>query len=335
MTTIRVPFCLNSRLNDIPMNTVTTSPVKWTTLETSQLLLVKGPDAAKFLQGQVTCDIRELSHVARMGAQCNPKGRILLTFRALQLDAETIALRIPISMRDHALQSLGKYIVFSKATLIDAQQEFDLIGVYGEEARTALANLFTELPKQPGDFCNSNDNLVICIDENRYECWLKIPQKDEVIRQLTNSVRQGTADEWSLLDIEKGIGQVLPETREIFTPQEINFQLINGVNFRKGCYTGQEIVARLHYRGKLKRHMYRFILATEQLPVPGEHISNLKTHQAAGMVVMAAWREKGEAEILASVLDEHLDDLALMQNQQKLKRLPLPYAIPTADEKDE
>src|SRR5688572_185168 len=104
-------------------------PAKLVKLHQTQLLLVKGPEAGKFLQGQVTCDLRELSApVTRIGAQCNPKGRILLSFRALQIDAETIALRIPASMLDKAKSSLGKYIVFSKAKLHDGD-DYTLLGL--------------------------------------------------------------------------------------------------------------------------------------------------------------------------------------------------------------
>jgi folate-binding protein YgfZ len=318
------------------MNEMHNFRASWTMLEESQLLFVKGPDAAKFLQGQVTCDVRDLNNgTTCIGAQCNPKGRILLTFRALQMDPETIALRIPTAMRDKAQQSLGKYIVFSKAKLIDGQDEFRLFGLYGEDAHRLAGKIFPELPEQTGEFKSSAGNFIIRLDANRYECWISSPQRDEIAQQLTSMSAQGSTNDWLLLDIQNGLANVFPETWEIFTPQEINYQLINGVNFRKGCYTGQEIVARLHYRGKLKRHMYRLGVFTNELPAPGEQISNMTNNQTAGQVVMAAWKTKGEAEILASVIDEHLDGLALTHNQQKLSLLSLPYAIPTADEKNE
>src|SRR6187551_2232899 len=126
----------------------TNQPVNLIKLHHTRLLLVKGPDAVKFLQGQVTCDLRELNvPVTRIGAQCNPKGRILLSFRALQIDAETIALRMPASMLDKAKSSLGKYIVFSKAKLHDGD-DYTLFGLYGETAQQAAGIFFNALPAE-------------------------------------------------------------------------------------------------------------------------------------------------------------------------------------------
>ena len=120
----------------------TTQPTHRVKLHQTQLLLVRGPDATKFLQGQVTCDLRELTDpVTRIGAQCNPKGRILLSFRALQIDDETIALRIPASMLEKAKNSLGKYIVFSKAKLHDDGANI-LYGIYGDEAKQTVETIF-------------------------------------------------------------------------------------------------------------------------------------------------------------------------------------------------
>jgi folate-binding Fe-S cluster repair protein YgfZ len=110
---------------------------------------------------------------------------------------------------------------------------------------------------------------------------------------------------------------------------------VNGINFRKGCYTGQEIVARMHYRGKLKRHMYRFSIATDQNPLVGTPVINKTTGHIAGQIIMAARTNSLEIEVLASVLDEQLEELTIQGIPQKLKQLPLPYAIPTADEKTE
>lgn len=312
------------------------NPNFWITLEDSQLLLVSGPDAAKFLQGQVTCDIHELgSGVTRIGAQCNPKGRIMLSFRALQMTPEIIALRIPITMREKAMQNLGKYIVFSKAKLMDGHSEFRLFGLYGPEARQLAGQLFSTLPGHTDGFVEKSGNFLIQLDSDRYECWINNSNLNEFTQQLSSLSTHGTTNDWHLLDIQAGIASIYPETYETFTPQEINFQLVNAINFRKGCYTGQEIVARLHYRGKLKRHMYRFEIISDELPQPGTVISHGENHQPAGHLVAAAHRDTQTIELLASVIDEKLDDLVLGKGKQKLKQLPLPYAIPTADEKPE
>ncbi|WP_062064887.1 CAF17-like 4Fe-4S cluster assembly/insertion protein YgfZ [Cellvibrio sp. OA-2007] len=301
------------------------------TLNQTRLLLVKGPDASKFLQGQVTCDLRELSApVTRIGAQCNPKGRILLSFRALQMDAETIALRIPASMLEKAKSSLGKYIVFSKAKLHD-DSDYSLYGIYGDAAQQTVEAVFKKLPAGNDGWIEQDGNFLIQLDEHRFECWIKSSEVAK-FEQLTSHTLSGDINGWELQNIRAGVADIHPETLELFTPQEINYQLINGINFRKGCYTGQEIVARLHYRGKLKRHMYRFTLSSTQLPTPGSALINAKTRQACGHLVAAAFAADGQIEILASLLDEQLDQVTLENSGEIFSQLPLPYAIPTADD---
>ncbi len=312
----------------------TTSP-QLVQLHQSRLLLVKGPDASKFLQGQVTCDLRELSNpTTRIGAQCNPKGRILLSFRALQLDAETIALRIPASMMEKAKSSLGKYIVFSKAKLFEGD-DYSLFGLYGDGARSAAEAIFSSLPGEDDGWIAKEGNILIQLEHDRFECWIKSTDAPHIAQQLTNHTNIGHQHEWDLLNIRAGIADIYPETFELFTPQEINYQLVNGINFRKGCYTGQEIVARLHYRGKLKRHMYRFAVNTDQTPLPGAVLVNANTQKACGHMVSAAFNGSNQIEILASLLDEQLDEVRLEASPEILSLLPLPYAIPTADEATE
>lgn len=303
------------------------------TLTNKQLLLVKGPDAGKFLQGQVTCDVKELNEpVTRLGAQCNPKGRILLSFRALQMNNETIALRLPASMMESAQKTLGKYIVFSKAKLQDGGNDFALFGLFGDSAAAVASTFFQQLPTTYEGWIEKDGSYLIQLAANRFECWVATATVDSFLDAIEKQTQKVSADEWQLLDIAAGIGEVYPESYELFTPQELNYQLVNGINFRKGCYTGQEIVARLHYRGKLKRHMYRFEYKNDQIPPPGTTIINSLSGQNAGTVVMAALNQQGKIELLASLLDEQIDQAKVESATEKLSQLSLPYAIPTAEE---
>lgn len=307
----------------------------YVTLGNSQLLFIKGPDSTKFLQGQVTCDVRELGNpVTRLGAQCNPKGRILLSFRALQMNAETIALRMPATMIEKAKASLGKYIVFSKAKLVAEPDRYQLFGLYGTAAGEVAAQWFGKLPAENNGWTEKNDSYLIQLAGNRYECWICASDVESFVGSFAGTIDEGNENHWQLLDIQAGIANVVPETIELFTPQEINYQLVNGVNFRKGCYTGQEIVARLHYRGKLKRHMYR-LAGDGAPPTPGTVLVSPGNEQARGYVVTAAANGGGRFEILASLLTEHLNEAQLENRPEKLSPLTLPYAIPTAEEQHE
>lgn len=316
-------------------NSLPYSSANWVNLQSAAVVLIRGQDALKFLQGQVTCDVRELANGnSRLGAQCSPKGRVILSFRAFQLDQETLALRIPSSMTENARQSFGKYIVFSKAKL-ETEPGLVVFGLYGEKASTLAGQLFSQLPSENETFTEAAGNYLVRLENDRYECLVSGANRDEFAQQLTQLAREGDENDWNLMDIRAGLASVYPETRELFTPQELNYQLVNAINFRKGCYTGQEIIARLHYRGKLKRHMYRVSCKTAELPPPGTPVINQASQQNVGQVVQSAWRNNQEAELLVSIVEGHFDQLALASDAQKLEQLALPYAIPTADEKDD
>ncbi len=297
------------------------------------LLGVNGPDAAKFLQGQITCDVHELENrTTRIGAQCNIKGRMLLSFRALQTNNEQIILRMHHGLITKAMSSFGKYIVFSKAKLVDMSQDYRCVGVVGRNASKILANILSIDITADGTWQLTGNSIVIRLNENRYECWLAANEAELIWKKLAAYCEIAGQNFWTLLDIQAGLGDITPDTIETFTPQAINLQLINGINFRKGCYTGQEIVARLHYRGNLKRHMYRFEFALNgnDLPLPGSELHNHEG-KAVGEVVTAAKKAAGSGELLASVLDDQRIDVYLPNNPQKLSLLSLPYAIPTSD----
>jgi tRNA-modifying protein YgfZ len=300
------------------------------------LIEIKGSDSTKFLQGQVSCDVRELAeNTTRLGAQCNIKGRMLLCFRAIQPENERIILRIHAGLVANGLASLGKYIVFSKAKLADVSQEYRCLGIAGTHAAELINNVFSLEIAQNDDWQAAGENLIIRIAEDRYECWLAASQADAILEQLRAQTTTADQNFWNLLNIQAGIGDITPETYETFTPQAINFQLVNGINFRKGCYTGQEIVARLHYRGTLKRHMYRFefSLNNQELPSPGSELKNAEG-KTVGEVILAAYRDNQMGELLASVVDDQRVAIYLANNPQKLSLLGLPYAIPTPNEAD-
>ena len=304
------------------------------------LIEIKGPDSAKFLQGQVSCDVRELADkTTRLGAQCNIKGRMLLCFRAIQPENERIILRIHAGLVANGLASLGKYIVFSKAKLADVSQDYRCLGITGTHAAEIIKNVFAVEITQNDDWQAAGGHLIIRIAEDRYECWIAAGQNNNqagtIWDQLTTQTTPADQNLWNLLNIQAGIGDITPETYETFTPQAINFQLVNGINFRKGCYTGQEIVARLHYRGTLKRHMYRFefLLNGQELPIPGSELKNSEG-KTVGEVIVAASSDNKMGELLASVVDDQRIDIYLANNPQKLSLLTLPYAIPTPNEAD-
>jgi tRNA-modifying protein YgfZ len=300
------------------------------------LLSIQGPDTSKFLQGQVTCDVHELhNNRSRLGAQCNIKGRMLLCFRALQTHSEQIVLRMQQTLIEQGLSSLGKYSVFSKVTLVDTSGAYRCIGIAGAQASRLLQDLFAIQIAENDQWQTAQDSFFIRIAENRFECWLTADRAEAQWQQLAAHCTLAGENLWQLLDIQAGLGDITPETYDIFTPQTINFQLVNGINFRKGCYTGQEIVARLHYRGSLKRHMYRFAFSTQDktLPAPNSSLVNSEG-KTVGEVIVAAYTSSRSGELLASLVDDQIHDAYLAPHTEKLSLLSLPYAIPTPNSAD-
>lgn len=301
-------------------------------LDHQGILGIEGPDAVKFLQGQVTCDIRDLaSPVSRAGAQCTPKGRMLSSFRVLQPQSETLLLRADKSMLDAMQKDLGKYIVFSKAKLSDRSEHYRLLGITGAGAAQLIEKITGQTFTGNDAWLKHGESFFIQLDEQRVECWLASNNASELASQLGNLTTKAPASSWTLATIRAGFGEVYPETRELFTPQSLNYQLVNAINFRKGCYTGQEIVARLHYKATLKRHMYRVaftLSADHSLPAPGTGIVDAQG-KTLGELVMAAPAEGNTAEALVVVPDNQLEHLFLASHPEiQLTQLDLPYLIP-------
>lgn len=302
------------------------------------LLLVKGADARKFLQGQVTCDIDELSIKddgknrvlsSSLGAHCTHKGRIVFSFRALSLDEQSIALCIPYDMFDIATAALNKYIIFSKAELIDAREQYQLLGIEGDDLKQTLSSILATdtLPSEPNSAIKIEGGIILCINTNRYELWLNLKQADKLQTSLTDVAFENNSY-WDFANINAGLAEIRAATSGIFTPHAINFHTTaNAVSFKKGCYTGQEVIARMHYLGKLKRQLFLFALPSttpSSLPCIGDSVYTIEKTQSIGDIILIAQTSKG-THLLASVTVEQAeqDQVFIDQNcAYKLHLLP-------------
>lgn len=309
------------------MPTASANSTHWLALTDWTLMAVSGPQAKTFLQGQVTCDIRELTPgESRLGAHCDPKGRMQLSFRALATSDERILLRIPRTMVEATTASLGKYIVFSKAELSDEGSHYRLRGLWGPQARELLTQQLTEPAMEAGQWVEHDGNVILTLGPERYECWLDPEQTGRLDHALGTPE---TGDPlWRLLDIRAGLGEVVPETQGLFTPQLLNFTRIGAVSFRKGCFTGQEIVARLHYKGKLKQHMRRLALTSGEPHSlrPGTPLYN-EADKKVGELVTAAPDERSGWECLAVVDDRALEEVLRIDHTFPAEPLSLPYTV--------
>ncbi|TDV70093.1 folate-binding protein YgfZ [Pseudomonas sp. LP_7_YM] len=269
------------------------------------VLAVRGADASKFLQGQLTCNMGYLSDAkATLGARCTQKGRMQSSFRIL-LEGDGVLLAMAHELIEPQLLDLRKYAVFSKSKLTDESASWARFGL--SNADSTLMNLGLDLGQDTDAVVRANDLIAIRVSPARAELWVRAEQAADVRSRLAAHLPEGLLNDWLLGQIQAGIGQVFAQTREEFIPQMINLQAVGGVSFKKGCYTGQEIVARMQYLGKLKRRQYRLTLEGNDVPEPGAALFSPVHSSAVGNVVVAARAGSG-IELLAVLQADAVED---------------------------
>jgi folate-binding protein YgfZ len=291
------------------------------------VLAVRGSDAGKFLQGQLTCNINYLTeHYASLGARCTQKGRMQSSFRIV-LQGDGVLLAMARELVEPQRVDLKKYAVFSKSTLTDESAAWVRFGLVN--AQGALTALGLDLGQDSNVAARHEALIAVRVSPQRAELWVPAEQAAAVQQQLEQHLPAQDLNAWLLGQVRAGIAQVMPETRETFIPQMLNLQAVGGVSFKKGCYTGQEIVARMQYLGKLKRRLYRLSLADDQLPAPGTALFAPTHGSAIGEVALAARADQG-IELLAVLQAEAVEDDNLYLGSlegPRLNLLDLPYEL--------
>ena len=291
------------------------------------VLAVRGPDANKFLQGQVTCNLNYLSDShSSLGARCTPKGRMQSSFRIVSV-ADGYRLAMASELLEAQLADLKKYAVFSKSKLGDESQDWLRIGL--SRGDDVLHSLGLQLAAEADSVVHHNELLALRLSDGRAELWVPASQAAAVQTQLDSQLPQAPLNDWLLAQVRAGVGQVMGSTRELFIPQMINLQALGGVSFKKGCYTGQEIVARMQYLGKLKRRLYRLTLADPQIPEPGTPLFSPVHNSSVGEVVLAA-RSAEAVELLAVLQDDAAQNGHIHLGSAEgstLSVLDLPYTL--------
>ena len=288
------------------------------TLPQYALLRFSGADAQSFLHGQLTCDVQALKmgHSC-YGGYCTPKGRLLATF-LLWADESGYSMLLPASLAEAIRKRLSMYILRAKvkADILDDA----VIGVYDADAAVDLVNLGGTKPASLHTVNTAADIRTIALPQDRY---LMILQRSGV-----TGINPAAPEAWERLDIAAGIPFIMPATQEQFVPQMVNLDLIGALSYSKGCYPGQEIVARTHYLGKLKQRMFRAKLAAPAAAGDKLYCAELGD-QAAGMIVTSALAGT-EHEILAVLQTAYAHSsryhLGSLQGPQ-LDLLSLPYAV--------
>jgi len=269
------------------------------------LIRASGEDSSTFLQGQFSNDVRQVSDSQhQLSSYCSPKGRMLALFRLFRHN-EAFYLRLPQPLLAPTLKRLQMFVLMSKVRLEDASDEVIRFGLSGPRATALLEAQLGAVPDSVDAASNHNGVTVLRVagPHPRFELYGSIEQMQPLWQALASAARPAGAGCWALLDIHAGLPNVYPQTVEAFVPQMVNLQLVNGVSFKKGCYTGQEVVARMQYLGKLKRRMYRAHIDSATLPQPGEELSSphSASGQGAGKVVAAARAPQGGVDLLCVI----------------------------------
>jgi folate-binding protein YgfZ len=296
------------------------------------LIRASGPEAAAFLQGQLTNDTRLVSPTrAQLSAWCSPKGRMMASFLVFQR-GEDLYLQVLRERLEGVLKRLRLYVLRSRVELSDASASLARVGLAGDCAAGLLGD---PVPGEPFAALTRGELSILRLpgDRPRFEVVGPVPAVRAFWEQAEARAARAVPALWSLLDIRAGVPTVFDQTADAFVPQMANLQLIDGVSFTKGCYTGQEVVARMQYLGKLKRRMYYARIEAGDPPPPGADLfaAGSESGQGAGKIVAAAASPEGGVEALAvvEVAAAEGGEVRLGGPQGlALAFAPLPYAFP-------
>ena len=302
-----------------------------TTLPDHGVIRVTGDETIKYLQGQVTIDMSEVSlEQGALGCHCDFKGKCWNIFYATG-DAQAISL---ISHRESisaSIAELKKYGVFAKVDIEDQSDQWQLYAGYGDAFETILSGLIDTLPQAHLETSVSDGLTVICLTApvKRYI----VAVRDDIADPFSDAMATTGQQEniWEALDILAGYPNIQQATSNEFVPQMLNIQALDGINFKKGCYMGQEVVARTKYLGKNKRAA--FILKSEQA-------SKLEAGDTLEMQIGENWR-RGGTVVRCAMLEKETWVLAVLANdtesdavfrnknlpEQTFTVQPLPYSI--------
>jgi tRNA-modifying protein YgfZ len=303
-------------------------------LEQEALLHIVGPDTLKFLQGQTTCDTRKVDPAhATPGAFCTPQGRVVCDFLLCELAPEHFALRMRRDIRDNSAAVFSKYIIFSKAKLDATREDWLPLGIWGAEAANAVAEIFGESPQERFGAYSTSDSLVVQMDEHgqQFECFLQQATSQNYLARMETLMNNGSSAQWQAEQITSGIARIEAATIGEFVPQLLNYDHTGHISFKKGCYTGQEVVARLHYLGKSKRRAYAAELPAQTECPPGTALYDAVSSQSIGNVINSCtFSDRTLLLVTATATGVDNGPLLGATDGPALTMLELPYTVEKA-----
>ncbi len=300
------------------------------------LIKIEGDDAETFLHAQFTNDLQHGVDDSRsqLSAYCSPKGRILALFRIYKSN-NIYYLSMPREIVEATHKRLSMFVLMSKVTLENVSDSIGQLGVAGPGIEEKLKALVGQPPEEMDGVAVSDAVTIIRIP-GPYPRFLLLGATDEIgslSTKLTTFATEVSPNAWELLDIRAAIPVIHQANVDAFVPQMVNLQAIDGLNFKKGCFPGQEIVARMQYLGKLKRRMYLVHSDCEDVATTGDAIYVHESEpRKVGTVVMAQPAPQGGSDLLIVAEIEATDTQALHQlenAESPLQLMELPYSLET------
>lgn len=297
------------------------------------LIRASGEDAEKFLQGQLSNDIHKVDAAhSQLSAYNTPKGRMLAIFRVFR-DADALLLQLPAALLDTTLKRLRMYVMRDRVRLEAVGDDLIRVGLSGPAAETLLRDALGDPPVEINGCARYGERTVLRLPGPfpRFEIVGALAPMRALWESLRVAARPVGAPCWAWLDIQAGVPSVHPATVDEFVPQTANLDLVEGISFTKGCYPGQEIVARVHYLGKLKQRMIRAHVEAHTAPAPGDPVYAADpAGQAVGRVVDAQPSPRGGYDLLAVAPRAALESAVLRLSDPGGPPLTV-HALPYAD----
>jgi folate-binding protein YgfZ len=292
------------------------------------LLELSGDDAVTFLQGQVTNDVKQLTgSSAHYTGYCSPKGRLLALFFAYAQESK-IYLQLNHKLAEPITKRLKMYVMRSKVVINNISDNTVKIGLSGNDIPLLLSPYFSQIPQQAFEVSQSEFGTLICLPSStpRYELICATEHAKTIWQALKAECKQVGQPSWEWLEIQAGIPDITINTQEEFVPQMVNLDALNAINFKKGCYTGQEIVARTHYLGKVKRRTQLAHAASSTPPQAGDDVKN-QANEVVGKIVRSAPAPAGGFDVLVESRLDALENGGIYWRELMLNIQTLPYSF--------
>jgi len=298
-------------------------------LSEQQIVRISGADTNKFVQGQFSQHVDEITQQQSLrAAACTPKGRAYCLTRLVR-DQEDLLLDLDSQEAQAVLTQLRKYLMLFRGTSMEVLEEGRIIGLIGENAARSVAGEDASIPSFPGQMIRLGGDYLISLEPTaegtaRYQWW-QLSRDTSPPEQLESLCETA----WNAASIAAGVPWLTENTRGGFVPQMLNLQHLQGIHFKKGCYTGQEVIARMHFLGQLKKSLFRLqVDGAGAPPTPGTRL--LHGTAAVGEIINSTKLSDDRAAILAVIRHTAQDQPLTLEGSPNasITWLPLPYEVP-------